>query len=93
LTPEHHFTPEGFSPEGFSPEGFSPEHFTPEEETDALLDALGRGQGAGVGSGDPVVRLLAVLRDDVSRDDGDDGDCRADPVSQRRSSVSMTPST
>jgi hypothetical protein len=49
---------------------------TPEEETDALLDALGRGDRPD--SGDPAVRLLAVLLDDVD---------------QRRSSVSMTPST
>ncbi|WP_153261089.1 hypothetical protein [Nonomuraea phyllanthi] len=49
---------------------------TPEEETDALLDALGRGEM--LDSADPAVRLLAVLLDDVD---------------QRRSSVSMTPST
>ncbi|WP_165959721.1 hypothetical protein [Nonomuraea longispora] len=49
---------------------------TPEDETDALLDALGRGEMPD--SGDPAARLLAVLLDDVD---------------QRRSSVSMTPST
>ena len=49
---------------------------TPEEETDALLDALGRGETPG--SGDVAARLLAALRKDVG---------------QRRSSVSMTPST
>jgi hypothetical protein len=47
-----------------------------EMETDALLDALGRGETAG--SADPAVRILAVLLDEVG---------------QRRSSVSMTPST
>ncbi|MEV0623235.1 hypothetical protein AB0I81_58665 [Nonomuraea sp. NPDC050404] len=56
---------------------------TPEEETDALLDALGRGQSPD--SGDPAARLLAALLDDVGR--------RRSAVSQRRSSVSMTPST
>lgn len=49
---------------------------TPEDETDALLDALGRGEMPD--PCDPAVRLLAALRDDVA---------------QRRSSVSMTPST
>ncbi|WP_435875457.1 anti-sigma-D factor RsdA [Nonomuraea fuscirosea] len=49
---------------------------TPEDETDALLDALGRGQPPE--SGDPAARLLAALLEDVG---------------QRRSSVSMTPST
>ena len=49
---------------------------TPEEETDTLLDAVSRGEMNDCG--DPAVRLLAALLDDVD---------------QRRSSVSMTPST
>ena len=49
---------------------------TPEDETDALLDAVSRGEMRDCG--DPAVRLLAALRYDVG---------------QRRSSVSMTPST
>ncbi|WP_157548503.1 hypothetical protein [Nonomuraea candida] len=56
---------------------------TPEEETEALLDALGRGQVPD--PADPAVRLLAALLDDV--------DQRRPQRSQRRSSVSMTPST
>ncbi|WP_188190976.1 hypothetical protein [Nonomuraea sp. SYSU D8015] len=90
---------------------------TPEEETDALLDALGRGErpadavGPGHAGGrgdhdDPAVRLLAALVEDVL--DGSDGSCPPDDlrhsarlsvasalggVGQRRSSVSMTPST
>ncbi|NRQ33238.1 hypothetical protein HII36_15490 [Nonomuraea sp. NN258] len=52
---------------------------TPEEETDALLDALGRGELPD--PGDPAARLLAALHDDVAE------------LDQRRSSVSMTPST
>jgi hypothetical protein len=47
-------------------------------QTDALLDAIARRQAPD--SCDPAVRLLAVLLDDVA-------------VDQRRSSVSMTPST
>ncbi|TYB58098.1 hypothetical protein FXF51_38255 [Nonomuraea sp. PA05] len=38
---------------------------TAEEETDALLDALGRGEMPD--SGDPAARLLAALLDDVDR--------------------------
>ncbi|MBB6555715.1 hypothetical protein [Nonomuraea rubra] len=49
---------------------------TPEEDTDALLDALGRGELPD--PGDRAARLLAALLEDVD---------------QRRSSVSMTPST
>ncbi|WP_214326941.1 hypothetical protein [Nonomuraea sediminis] len=49
---------------------------TPEERTEALLDALARGEQPDLA--DPAVRLLAALRADVT---------------QRRSSVSMTPST
>jgi hypothetical protein len=48
-------------------------------ETDALLDAIARGEASS--SCDPAVRLLVVLLDDVA------------VVGQRRSSVSMTPST
>lgn len=44
--------------------------------TDALLDALSRGEPPG--PGDPAAVLLAALAEDVD---------------QRRSSVSMTPST
>ncbi|MGW4473938.1 hypothetical protein ACWENQ_30095 [Nonomuraea sp. NPDC004354] len=47
-----------------------------EEESDALLDALSRGEPPPVG--DPAAALLAALLEDVG---------------QRRSSVSMTPST
>jgi hypothetical protein len=100
---------------------------TPEEETDALLDALGRGEDpqrvlqsmlhrGSVHHGHPAVRLLAALVTDVL--DGDEGDLRRSSVfgggglgssaigdgdragssvlggvGQRRSSVSMTPST
>ncbi|NUR83260.1 MAG: hypothetical protein HOY71_04145 [Nonomuraea sp.] len=49
---------------------------TPEDETEALLDALARGEVPD--HRDPAARLLAALRADVG---------------QRRSSVSMTPST
>jgi hypothetical protein len=91
---------------------------TPEEETDALFEALGRGE---IPSGEPAVRLLAVLVRDVLEADGprhpspcgqagrsrvsvlDDsselgdggrpGAAPLDGVGQRRSSVSMTPST
>ncbi|MEU0567782.1 hypothetical protein ABZ297_20660 [Nonomuraea sp. NPDC005983] len=69
---------------------------TPEEETDALLGALSRGEAGG--SGDPAVRLLAALRDDVLDDVSRDevpcgGDLGEGGVGQWRSSVSMTPST
>jgi hypothetical protein len=96
---------------------------TPEEETDALLDALGRGEDpakvrqSSIHRGDPAARVLAALVSDVL--DGDDNGCRhsslfgggggmssstirdggrsgsseLDGVGQRRSSVSMTPST
>ncbi|MEU4578200.1 MULTISPECIES: hypothetical protein [Nonomuraea] len=50
---------------------------TPEEESDALLDALAAGELPD--SGDPAARVLAALVGDV--------------LDQRRSSVSMTPST
>ncbi|NUW30428.1 hypothetical protein HTZ77_03160 [Nonomuraea sp. SMC257] len=79
----------------------------PEDESDALLDALGRGEPPP--HDDPAARLLAALRADACRDGGmvedgmsartwDDGVTRtgdggASPVGQRRSSVSMTPST
>ncbi|MFI7113515.1 hypothetical protein ACIBK9_44875 [Nonomuraea sp. NPDC050227] len=49
-------------------------------KTDELLDAVARGRARD--SSDPAVRLLGVLLDDVSEE-----------VDQRRSSVSMTPST
>jgi hypothetical protein len=52
---------------------------TPEEETDALLEALGRGERPD--SGDPAAHLLAAVLADVAE------------LGQRRSSVSMTPST
>lgn len=38
---------------------------TPEEETDALLDALGRGEMTD--AFDPAARLLTALLDDVSQ--------------------------
>ncbi|WP_336212957.1 hypothetical protein [Nonomuraea sp. LPB2021202275-12-8] len=50
---------------------------TPEEESDALLDALAAGELPDCG--DSAARVLAVLLGDV--------------LDQRRSSVSMTPST
>ncbi|MER6513096.1 hypothetical protein ABT158_40245 [Nonomuraea sp. NPDC001636] len=49
-------------------------------KTDELLDAVARGRARD--SSDPAVRLLGALLDDVSEE-----------VDQRRSSVSMTPST
>ncbi|MEU8246998.1 hypothetical protein [Nonomuraea sp. NPDC048916] len=55
---------------------------TPEEESDALLDALARGEPPGCD--DPAARLLAVLLEDVTE---------LVELGQRRSSVSMTPST
>jgi hypothetical protein len=72
---------------------------TPEDQTDALLDVLARGELPN--SCDPAARLLAALRDDVSRDDTLLGDVLLDESArerdrdegQRRSSVSMTPST
>ena len=94
---------------------------TPEEETDALLDALGRGLlPDSARSGDPAARLLAAMVRHVLDDSGepwpaeaarpsgldgglsqvsvfgDGGRAGASPlgeVGQRRSSVSMTPST
>ncbi|MFI9589612.1 hypothetical protein [Nonomuraea sp. NPDC052265] len=48
-------------------------------QTDELLDAVAQGRARD--SSDPAVRLLGALLDDVSE------------VDQRRSSVSMTPST
>ncbi|MBN6056971.1 hypothetical protein JYK22_33915, partial [Nonomuraea sp. RK-328] len=71
----------------------------PEDESDALLDALGRGEPPP--HDDPAARLLAALRADARRDgDRDTGSWDdgmrtrgATPVGQRRSSVSMTPST
>ncbi|MEV0196446.1 hypothetical protein [Nonomuraea sp. NPDC050691] len=80
----------------------------PEDESDALLDALGRGEPPP--HDDPAARLLAALRADVRRDDdryarpwadgvhartgeAGAGEGGAAPVGQRRSSVSMTPST
>ncbi|WP_327087652.1 hypothetical protein OIE66_35785 [Nonomuraea sp. NBC_01738] len=57
--------------------GEDPGELSAEEHlTDVLLDALAAGQMPD--SGDPALRLLAALADDVD---------------QRRSSVSMTPST
>ena len=50
---------------------------TPEEESDALIDALAAGRLPD--PDDPAARVLAVLVADV--------------LDQRRSSVSMTPST
>ncbi|WP_219461698.1 hypothetical protein [Nonomuraea rhizosphaerae] len=64
---------------------------TPEDQTDALLDVLGRGEL--FDSRDPAARLLAALRKDVSRDALPLGDALLDEGGQRRSSVSMTPST
>nr|WP_055506435.1 hypothetical protein [Nonomuraea pusilla] len=65
---------------------------TPEEESDALLDALARGELPD--SGDPAARLLAALLDDTLGATGDDGlDDGLGDVGQWRSSVSMTPST
>ncbi|MER7505684.1 hypothetical protein AB0L05_23660 [Nonomuraea pusilla] len=65
---------------------------TPEEESDALLDALARGELPD--PGDPAARLLAALLDDTLVAAGDDGlDDGLDDVGQWRSSVSMTPST
>ncbi|GGT24488.1 hypothetical protein DMB42_41345 [Nonomuraea sp. WAC 01424] len=66
---------------------------TPEDElhaldllqTDALLDAVARGRARD--SSDPAVRLLGALLDDVSESEV------VPEVDQRRSSVSMTPST
>ncbi|MEV0592065.1 hypothetical protein [Nonomuraea cavernae] len=58
---------------------------TPEEESDALLDALARGEPPGCG--DPAARLLAVLLEDVTEL------AELAELGQRRSSVSMTPST
>ncbi|MGW4409923.1 hypothetical protein ACWEJ6_38235 [Nonomuraea sp. NPDC004702] len=49
-------------------------------KTDELLDAVARGRARD--SSDPAVRLLGALLNDVSEE-----------VDQRRSSVSMTPST
>ncbi|MGN9836552.1 hypothetical protein ACTMTI_00385 [Nonomuraea sp. H19] len=81
---------------------------TPDEgETDALLDALGRGEvPPDSGDPDPAVRLLAALVDDVRRrrpsssvldnavlDNAGLGGSGLGEVGQRRSSVSMTPST
>ncbi|GAA5071087.1 hypothetical protein HNP84_009145 [Thermocatellispora tengchongensis] len=53
--------------------------------TDAIVEALARREGVPGDAGDPAVRLLAALIDDV--------DDRRDDAGQRRSSVSMTPST
>ncbi|NUP64038.1 MAG: hypothetical protein HOV96_09445 [Nonomuraea sp.] len=55
--------------------------------TDVLLDAVARGRARD--SRDPALRLLGALLDEVAT-----GDQELDPqVGQRRSSVSMTPST
>ncbi|MET7463542.1 hypothetical protein [Nonomuraea sp. NPDC005501] len=64
----------------------------PEDGSDALLDALARGEPPP--HDDPAARLLAVLRADTYDDeDGGAPEGGAGPVGQRRSSVSMTPST
>ncbi|MFI6505244.1 hypothetical protein [Nonomuraea typhae] len=79
MTPEGSNAGEAAFTGGTAPEE-DPAGLTPEEQTDAFVDALALGHLPD--ASDPALRLLAALRHDVR--DADD---------QRRSSVSMTPST